>query len=200
MIPSPHPADGTEAALVAPRSPARSGWREEVETGAGGGARQIEAKIGVGQGDGEAGEDALVDLGLAGADKAAQLLGAVARLLARAPLANGHERGEIVGGDEAGQAGGGKRTGRRRGLDGEQVPSDEDEERHGGAVIPAWHAHGSSLDRLHHPACPLVSPVSDARPQYPMMEPSPTTEAALPPHSRHRRRDALLRAGVLLTD
>ncbi len=29
---------------------------------------------------------------------------AVARLLARAPLADGHERGEVVAGDEAGQA------------------------------------------------------------------------------------------------
>ena len=76
--------------------------REEVEAGLGGGARQGEAKIGVGQGDGEAGEEALVDLGLAGADEAAQLLGAVARLLARAPLADGHERGEVVAGDETG--------------------------------------------------------------------------------------------------
>jgi len=34
------------------------------------------------------------------------------------------------------------------------------------------------------------------RPQYPMMEPSPTTEAALPIQSRCPRHDALLRAGV----
>jgi len=83
-------------------SPSRRVRREEVEAGLGGGACQVEAKIGVGQGDGEAGEEALVDLGLAGADEATQLLGAVARLLARAPLTNGHERGEIVAGDEAG--------------------------------------------------------------------------------------------------
>ncbi len=84
----------------------RSGpWRcrrEEVEAGAGGGTSQVEAEIGVGEGDGEAGEDALVDLGLAGADEAAQLVGALARLLARAPLADGHERGEVVAGDDAG--------------------------------------------------------------------------------------------------
>ncbi len=90
-------------------------------------------KIGVGEGDGEAGEDALVDAGLASADEAAELLGAVARLIARAPLTNGHERGEVVAGDKAGQAVG------RQGssLGGEQVPGDDDEERHGGAVVPA---------------------------------------------------------------
>jgi len=68
---------------------------------------------------------------------AAQLVSAVAHLLARAPLAGGHERGEVVGGDDAGQAVGGERAGRRRRLDGEQMPGDEDEERHGGAVVPA---------------------------------------------------------------
>ncbi len=55
-------------------------------------------KKGSGQGDGEAGEGALVG---------------------------------------AGQTVGGERVGRRRGFGGEQVPGDEDEERHGGAVIPA---------------------------------------------------------------
>ncbi len=102
MRSSPHHAGGAKAAIVAPRSRARSGRREEVEAGLTGGAREIKAKIGVGQGDGEAGEDALVDLGLAGAEEAAQLLGAMARLIARAPLAGGHERGEVVGGDEVG--------------------------------------------------------------------------------------------------
>ncbi len=108
MRPSPHPADGAEAALVAPRSPARSGQREEVEAGAGGGARQREAKEGVDEGDGEAGEDALVDLGLAGAEAAAELLGTVAHRAAGAVRQGGDERGQIVlvRGDDAGQAGG----------------------------------------------------------------------------------------------
>ncbi len=90
MLPSPHHADGAEAALVAPRSPARSGRREEVEAGEGGGARQGKAKIGVGESDGEAGEDALVDLGLAGAEEAAELLGAVAHQGAEAVRQGGH--------------------------------------------------------------------------------------------------------------
>jgi len=58
----------------------------------------------VGEGDGDAGEDALVDLGLASAEEEAELLGAVARLLTRASLADGHECGEVVTGDKAGQA------------------------------------------------------------------------------------------------
>jgi len=61
-----------------------------------GGTSEGEVEEGVGEGDGETRQDALVDAGLAGADEAAQLLGAVARLLARAPLTNGHERGEVV--------------------------------------------------------------------------------------------------------
>ncbi len=84
MIPSPHPADGAGAAIVAPRSPTRSRPREEIEAGAGGGAGQGEAKIGVDEGDGEAGEDALVDAGLAGAEQAAQLMGAVTHHVAGA--------------------------------------------------------------------------------------------------------------------
>jgi len=58
--------------------------REEIEAGARGSRGQVEAKIGVAESDGDAGEDALVDLGLAGADQAAQLVGAVA--YQRAPL------------------------------------------------------------------------------------------------------------------
>ncbi len=64
-------------------------------------------------------------------------MGAVAHLIARAVLADGHERGEVVAGDEAGQAVRGKRVGRRHGLGGEQVPRDEDEECYGGLVVPA---------------------------------------------------------------
>ena len=107
--------------------------REEVEAGLTRGLGEGEAAEGVSQGDGEAGEDTLVDAGLAGAEEAAELLGAVARLLARAPLADGHERGKVVTSDKAGQAVG------RQGssLGGEEVPGDEDEERHGGAVVPA---------------------------------------------------------------
>ena len=69
---------------------------------------------------------------MASAEEAAQLVGAVAHLIARAVLAGGHERGKIVGGDEAGQAVGGQGSGCRYGLGGEQVPRDEDEERRGG--------------------------------------------------------------------
>ncbi len=90
---------------------ASRGRREEIEAGLGGGAGEGEAKIGVGEGDGEAGEDALVDLGLAGPDEAAELLGTVARLIARAVLVDGHERGEVVAGDEAGQTVGGQGSG-----------------------------------------------------------------------------------------
>jgi len=82
------------------------GQRGEVETGLTGGLGQGEAEEGGGEGD--AGEDTLVDLGLAGAEETAQLVGAVAHLIARAPLADGHERGEVVGGDDAGQAVGGE--------------------------------------------------------------------------------------------
>ncbi len=89
MIPSPHPAGREGGAHNSARSLARSGQREEIEAGAGRGAGQIEAEEGIGQGDGEAGEDALVDLGLAGAEEAAELLGAMAHLLARAPLTGG---------------------------------------------------------------------------------------------------------------
>jgi len=103
------------------------GQREEIEADAGGGCGEGEAKEGVSEGDGETRLDALVDAGLAGADEATQLLGAVAHRGAGAALANGHKRGEIVGGDEVGQAVG--RQGSR--LGGEQVPGDEDEERHG---------------------------------------------------------------------
>ncbi len=86
--------------------------REEVEAGLGGGAGQGEAKIGVGEGDGEAGEDALVDLGLAGAEEAAQLLGAVAHLIARVALQRGDERGEVVvRADDAGQVVGSQGSG-----------------------------------------------------------------------------------------
>jgi len=60
------------------RSPSRSGRREEIEAGRGGGAGEGEAEEGVAQGDGEAGEDAHVDLGLAGAEEAAELAGTVA--------------------------------------------------------------------------------------------------------------------------
>jgi len=79
----------------------------------GGGFGQIEAEEGVGEGDGEAGEDAHVDLGLAGQEEAAQLLGALAHLSARAALQRGDERGQIilVRGDEAGQTVGGQRFG-----------------------------------------------------------------------------------------
>jgi len=73
MLPSPHHADGAEAAIVASRSPARSRRREEVEAGAGGGAREVEAEEGVSEGDGEAREEALVDLGLAGAEEAGEV-------------------------------------------------------------------------------------------------------------------------------
>jgi len=118
--------------------PRPSRRREEAEAGAGGGAGQGEAKIGVDEGDGEAGEDALVDLGLAGAEEAAELLGAVAHRGAGAVRQGGDERGEVVvRADDVGQAIGGERTGRRRGLDGEQMPGDEDEERHGGLIVPA---------------------------------------------------------------
>jgi len=88
-------------------SPSRRVRREEVEAGAGGGARQREAEEGVDEGDGEAGEDALVDLGLAGAEAAVELLGAVAHRGAGAVPTGGDERGEVVvRGDDAGQAGG----------------------------------------------------------------------------------------------
>ena len=138
----------------------RSGpWRcrrEEVEAGAGGGTSQVEAKKGVGQGDGEAGENALVDLGLAGPDEAAELLGAVAHLIARAPLTGGDERGEVVTGDKAGQA-----VGRQgSGLGGEEVPGDEDEECYGGTVIPARHIHRRPARWLHQ----VPSPSSSWRP------------------------------------
>jgi len=161
MIPSPPPPTICCGARGPARLPARSRRREEVETGLTGGAREVEAEEGVGQGDGDTRQDALVDLGLAGADEAAQLVGAVAHLIARAPLANGHERGKIVGGDEASQAVGGERMGRRRGLDGEQMPGDEDEECHGGALIPARPADRRPARRLPHagvpsPRCPPI--------------------------------------------
>ncbi len=60
------------------RSSASSHRREEVEPGLTGGAREVKAEEGVGEGDGETRQDALVDLGLAGAEEAAQLLGALA--------------------------------------------------------------------------------------------------------------------------
>jgi len=85
-----------------------AGRREEVEASTGGGFGQVEAKIGVAEGDGEAGKDALVDAGLAGAEEAAQLVSAVAYRVARAIVQCGDERGKIVGGDKAGQAGGGE--------------------------------------------------------------------------------------------
>ena len=110
MVPGPPavPRRATDDPLSPPRrrdrggarSPAHlSAWsrrREEVEAGLTRGAREVEAKIGVGEGDGEAGEDALVDLGLAGADEAAELLGAVAYQGVRAVLQRGYERGQIV--------------------------------------------------------------------------------------------------------
>ncbi len=49
--------------------------REEVEASVSGDLGQVEAKERVGEGDGEAGEDTLVDLGLAGADEAAPSCG-----------------------------------------------------------------------------------------------------------------------------
>jgi hypothetical protein len=101
----------------------------------GGGAGQGEAEEGIGEGDGDTRQDALVDAGLAGAEEAAQLLGTVAHLLARAPLADGHERGEVMAGDEVGQAVRGERAGHRRGLTGEQASDDEDAvRRHQGLV------------------------------------------------------------------
>jgi len=103
--------------------------RAEIEVGAAGGA-----------GDGEARQDALVDLSLAGVEAAEDLLGAVAHLLAWASLQRDDERGEIVlvGADEVGHA-----VGRQgSGLGGEEVTGDDDEERHGGPIIPAWHAQG----------------------------------------------------------
>jgi len=51
---------------------------------------QVEAKERVDEGDGEAGEDTLVDLGLAGAEEAAGLLGAVAHRVAGAVRQGGH--------------------------------------------------------------------------------------------------------------
>jgi len=66
-------------------------------------------------------------------------VGAVAHRGAGAALAGGHERGEVVGGDEADQAVGGERAGRRWGLNGQEVAHDDDEERYGGAVVPARH-------------------------------------------------------------
>ena len=113
---------------------------EEVEAGAGGGFGEVKADEGVGKSDGETRHDAHVDLGLAGADQAAQLVGAVAHRGAGAVLTGGHECGEVVGGDEAGQTVGGERAGRRRGLDSQEVARDEDEERHGGAIVPARQA------------------------------------------------------------
>jgi len=113
------------------------GQREEIEADAGGGCGEGEAEEGIGEGDGETLHDAHIDTGLAGADEAAHLLGAVACLIAGTPLAGGHERGEVVGGDDAGQAVGGERTGRRRGLGGAQVTGHDDEERHGGPLVPA---------------------------------------------------------------
>jgi len=80
----------------------RRGCGEQVEAGTGCGAREGEAEEGVSEGGGDTRHDALVDLGVARAEEAAQLVGAVARLLARAPLADGHERGEVVAGDETG--------------------------------------------------------------------------------------------------
>jgi len=138
MIPSPYHADGAGAAIVAPRSPVRSGRREEIEAGAGGGARQVEAKIGVGEG--EAGEDALVDLSLAGAEEAAQMLGVVAHRDAGAALQRGDEAREGVRFHELTEAirseGG---EGRR--LDGQEMPRDDNEDSHGGRLVPAQHAH-----------------------------------------------------------
>ena len=97
MIPAPHPAGREGGAHNPARSLARSGQREEIEAGAGRSAGQVEAEEGVGEGDGDTRHDALVDLGLASADEAAQLLGAVARLIARAPRADGHARGQGSG-------------------------------------------------------------------------------------------------------
>ena len=158
MRPSPHPADGTEAAIITPRAhPPGLGGEGEGEAGLGGGAGEGEAKEGVSEGDGETRHDALVDAGLAGADEATQLLGAVAHRGAGAALANGHKRGEIVGGDEVGQAVGGERTGYRRGLGGEQVTGDEDEERHGGPLVPARTADRRPARRFHHAPAPSSS-------------------------------------------
>ncbi len=65
-----------------------------------------------------------------------------------------YTRGEVMGGDEAGQAVEGERTGRRRGLGGEEMPGDEEEERHGGAVIPARPADRRPARRFHHAPSP----------------------------------------------
>jgi len=120
---------------VLARGRRRSGpWRrrrEKVEASAGGGLGEGAAKIGVDEGDGEAGEEALVDLGVSGAEEAAELLGALAHQGAGAVRQGGDERGEVVvRADDAGQAVGGQGSG--GGLGGEQVPRDEDEERRGG--------------------------------------------------------------------
>jgi len=82
-----------------------AGRREEVETGAGGGAGEVEAKEGITEGDADAGEDALVDLGLARAEQAAQLVGTVAHRGAGAIVQQGDEGGEVPAGDERRQAG-----------------------------------------------------------------------------------------------
>ncbi len=65
---------------MAPRSPARSSQREEVEAGTGGSFGEGEAKEGIGKGDGEAREDAHIDAGLAGAEGTAQLPGSLTGL------------------------------------------------------------------------------------------------------------------------
>ncbi len=84
---------------------------EEVKAGFSGGLCEVKAEEGVGEGDGETRHDAHVDLGLAGADQAAQLVGAVAHWGAGAVLTGGDARGEGGGGDDAGQTVGGERAG-----------------------------------------------------------------------------------------
>jgi len=119
--------------------------RKEIKAGFSGGLGEGEAEERVGEGDGEAGEDAHIDARLAGAEGTVELLGGVAGLRVGTLAEESDERREVVRGDDVGQAVGRERRRFRR----EEMARDDDEEGERGTLVPARSAQRWPARRFH---------------------------------------------------